>query len=121
MMLDIWHMDDGENRVAVSYDDQFDSPSISIAVTGAGMRMSALDMTDLRGLMACVESVPGNVSGWTMSSDGMEWSVSESPDGLLFACADSEGGLVKTEVPWEQVIAMGIALENRWGERRCRT
>ena len=120
MMLDIWHMDDGENRVAVSYDDQFDSPSISLAVAGTGMRMSAMGMTDIRGLMACVELPPGRPHGWEMSSDGLEWSVSDTEDGLLFACLDGKGGLVKTEVPWEHAVALGIALERQWGERRCR-
>lgn len=120
MMLDIWHMDDGENRVAVSYDDQFDSPSISLAVAGTGMRMSAMGMTDICGLMACVEIPPGRPHEWGMSSEGLEWSVSDTEDGLLFACLDGKGGLVKTEVPWEHAVALGIALEKQWGERRCR-
>lgn len=121
MMLDVWHLDDGENRVSISYDDQFDSPSISIAVAGMRMRTSAMEISDVRGLMACVESSPGKVRGWTMSSDGNEWSVSESEEGLMFACMDPNGGLMKAEVPWEHAVALSIALENQWGERRCRT
>ena len=117
MMLDVWHLDDGENRVSVSYDDQFDSPSISIATVGQRMRTSAMTMSDMRGLIACVESSPGKVRGWTMSSEGTEWSVSESEDGLMFACIDRNGGLSKAEVPWEQAVALSIALENQWGER----
>lgn len=117
MLLDIWHMDDGENRVAVSYDDRFDSPSVSLAVAGSGIRTSALTISDIRGLMACIGSYPDRIPVWRASSDGLDWSVSESGEGLMFACIDRDGGLVNTEVPREHAVALGIALERQWGER----
>lgn len=117
MLLDIWHMDDGRNRISISYDDQFDAPSVSMAVEGHCMRTSALTISDIRGLMACAESFPANSGKWMASAEDSDWSATGTDEGLMFACIDRNGGLTKMEVPWEHAVSMGIALEKQWGER----